>query len=93
MYLWHWPLQVWTGRVRLVGPEPLGHTGAGLRAHVTIGLAALSYHLIEVPIRYGRMTRLLVPRGTFAVVALTLTAVFAINTNVVLPHAGRLSAG
>jgi hypothetical protein len=52
-YLWHWPLTVWLG-VRQ-------NTGDGLLARrlgviaLTFGIAALSYHAIEHPIRRGRI--------------------------------------
>ena len=89
MYLWHWPLQVWTQRY---GWWDLSGLTLAVRVSVltllTVGLAALSYHLIEAPFRYGRVSRFLVPRRAFMVVPLTLGAMFLINTSVVLPRAG-----
>jgi peptidoglycan/LPS O-acetylase OafA/YrhL len=89
MYLWHWPLQVWTERY---GWWDLSRVGLPVRVFIltglTVGLAALSYHLIETPIRYGRFGRSLVPRRTFAIMTLTLVALFMINSSVVQPRAG-----
>ncbi len=89
MYLWHWPLQVWTGPN---GWWDLSRLGTPVRASVltllTVALAAVSYHLIERPIRYGSVARFLAPRRAFAVVALLLGAMFLINSSVVLPRAG-----
>jgi peptidoglycan/LPS O-acetylase OafA/YrhL len=94
MYLWHWPLQVWTARN---GWLDLTRLGMPLRACVltglTVALAALSYHLIETPIRYGTVARFLVPRRTFVVVPLTLGALFLINSSVVQPRAGAAIGG
>ena len=89
MYLWHWPLQVWTGRY---GWWDLSRLGTPVRATVltllTVALAALSYHLIEAPIRYGSVARFLAPRRAFVVVPLVLGAMFLVNSSVVLPRAG-----
>ena len=63
MYLWHWPLQVWTERY---GWWDLSRLGTPVRALVltilTVAFAALSYHFIETPIRYGSAARFLTPR-------------------------------
>jgi peptidoglycan/LPS O-acetylase OafA/YrhL len=89
MYLWHWPLQVWTARD---GWWDLSGLGLPLRASIltglTVALAALSYHLVEKPIRYGTLARFLVPRRTFAAVAVTLAGLFLINSGFVQPRAG-----
>jgi peptidoglycan/LPS O-acetylase OafA/YrhL len=89
MYLWHWPLQVWTARY---GWWDLSRLSMAARASVltvlTVALAALSYHLIEAPIRYGSLARFLVPRRTFVVVPLVLGALFLVNSSVVQPRAG-----
>src|SRR5262245_42216497 len=89
MYLWHWPLRVWTGRY---GWLDLSWVGMLMRASIltaaTIGLAALSYHLVEKPLRYGNPSRLLVPRRTVVAVPLVLGAMFLLNTSVVVPQAG-----
>lgn len=49
IYLWHWPLAVWAG----THPQWRPPQAAGVVA-ATIGLAALSYHLYEHPLRTGR---------------------------------------
>jgi len=89
MYLWHWPLQVWTGRY---GWWDLTGVGTPVRVAIltglTFALAALSYHLIETPIRYGRVARFLVPRRMLVAVPLALGTVFLINTSLVVPRAG-----
>ncbi len=89
MYLWHWPLQVWTSPN---GWWDLSRLGTPVRASVltalTVALAALSYHLIEAPIRYGTVARFLAPRRAFVVVPLVLGAMFLVNSGVVLPRAG-----
>ena len=89
MYLWHWPLQVWTARY---GWWDLSRLGTPLRASVltvlTVVLAALSYHLVETPIRYGSIGRSLVPRRAFVIVPLALGAFFLLNSSLVQPRAG-----
>jgi peptidoglycan/LPS O-acetylase OafA/YrhL len=89
MYLWHWPVQVWTQRD---GWWDLSGLGTPLRALtltvVTIALAALSYHLVETPIRYGRAMRALTPRRTLVVAAASFGALFVITSSFVVPRAG-----
>jgi peptidoglycan/LPS O-acetylase OafA/YrhL len=67
VYLWHWPL------FAIVTAERTGLTGfllLALRMSTTIAVAALSYYLIEQPIRTGRALRLLALRRP-SVAALT----------------------
>lgn len=59
LYLWHWPIIVW------LDPARTGWDGPALDAVLvvlSISVAALSYHLIEQPVRYsdwgGRRTAL-----------------------------------
>jgi hypothetical protein len=89
MYLWHWPLQVWTGRY---GWWDLSGLGTPARATVltalTVALAALSYHMVEKPIRYGSLSRFLAPRRMLFAVPLALGALLAISSSVVVPRAG-----
>jgi peptidoglycan/LPS O-acetylase OafA/YrhL len=89
MYLWHWPLQVWAARY---GWLDLSRLSMAARAFVltilTVALAALSYHLVEVPIRYGSVASFLIPRRAFVVVPLVLGVLFLVNSNVVQPRAG-----
>lgn len=52
VYLFHWPLFLWLTPERTgLGPVPL----FGLRCVVTLALALFCYHLIELPIRLGRL--------------------------------------
>jgi hypothetical protein len=89
MYLWHWPLQVWTGRY---GWWDLSGLGTPVRASIltalTIGLAALSYHLVEKPVRYGSLSRFLAPRRMLVAVPLALGVMLVISSSVVVPRAG-----
>jgi peptidoglycan/LPS O-acetylase OafA/YrhL len=94
MYLWHWPLDVWTGRY---GWWDLSGLGIPVRALVltvlTVALAAVSYHVIEKPVRYGSLSRFLAPRRMLVAVPLVLGAIFAINSSVVVPQAGAALGG
>ncbi len=57
VYLWHWPLFVFLTAART------GLAGAplfGVRCAATLAVATLSYHLVELPVRHGR----LLPRGS-----------------------------
>jgi hypothetical protein len=84
MYLWHWPLQVWTapdGWWDLSGMSMPAR--ASLLTALTIGAAALSYHLIEKPVRFGAVSRFLVPRRALVIVPLALGAMFLAATNLI----------
>ncbi len=89
IYLWHWPLIVWTG---YRGWLDLTGLGTPLRVSAvtlaTVALAAASYRFVESPIRYGTIARFLVPRRTFVVLAGVLAALFFVNRGFVVPHAG-----
>jgi peptidoglycan/LPS O-acetylase OafA/YrhL len=89
IYLWHWPLWVWTQRQ---GWLDLTGLGAPLRASVltlaTVALAAFSYRFVESPIRYGRIATFLLPRRTLVVLAATLATLFLVNRTAVVPYAG-----
>lgn len=54
LYLWHWPLlslaRIWTG-------AELSNLTAGALACAAVALAALTYHLVETPIRAMRSPR------------------------------------
>ncbi len=55
LYLWHWPVYV------LFSPARVGMQGMSLlilRFSVTFAIAALSYYLVEMPIRRGGLNRL-----------------------------------
>ena len=89
MYLWHWPLQVWTGRYGWWDLSGLGTpAGRSILTALTVALAALSYHLVEKPVRYGSLSRFLAPRRMLVAVPLVLGALFAISSSVVVPRAG-----
>src|SRR5262249_42882308 len=89
IYLWHWPLWVWTQRQ---GWWDLTVLGPWLHAFVltlaTVALAAASYRFVESPIRYGRVGRFLVPRRTLIGLAAVLTSLFVVDQAVVVPYAG-----
>jgi peptidoglycan/LPS O-acetylase OafA/YrhL len=89
MYLWHWPLEVWTGRY---GWWDLSSLDTPLRALIltalTVALAALSYHLVEKPVRYGGLSRFLAPRQMLVALPVVLGAVFVLNSSVVVARAG-----
>jgi peptidoglycan/LPS O-acetylase OafA/YrhL len=89
MYLWHWPLQVWTQRDGWWDLSGLALPArAAILTALTVALAALSYHLIEQPVRYGRLSRTLAPGRTLVAVPLLLVLLFAVNANLVVPRAG-----
>ena len=76
-YLWHWPVYV------VVDDARTGLTGwplLGLRVAVTLAIATASYHLLEMPIRQGRMTvrtwRVAIPT-TVAVLVLAIVVATA----------------
>jgi hypothetical protein len=83
LYLWHWPVRVF------ISPSS-GLDGAALflvRAVVSVGLAELSFRLIERPFRFGRVARRTGSRGAiFYFVAVTAVAVLLVST-VVAPAA------
>jgi hypothetical protein len=74
LYLWHWPVAIALSEPRtgLSGIEL-----AALRVAVTFGVAALSYYLVEVPIRRGRWLQGPVARVA-APVAGVATALFIV---------------
>jgi peptidoglycan/LPS O-acetylase OafA/YrhL len=54
VYIFHWPVFIWLNHAR-TGLSPLPLTA--VRLTVTIGLAAVTYALVEQPIRQRRMVR------------------------------------
>ncbi|GHJ57714.1 acyltransferase [Nocardioides sp. OK12] len=50
IYLWHWPMLLAVGRVVEVGPALTAAVGTVL----SVGLASMSYHLLEHPVRRAR---------------------------------------
>ncbi|MEL4356862.1 MULTISPECIES: acyltransferase family protein [unclassified Luteococcus] len=61
IYLWHWPLATWLDAHARFRP---GH--AVLVVLATVGVAALSYHLVEQPILVGRWSPWFTARRTLA---------------------------
>lgn len=89
MYLWHWPLQVWTERYGWWDLTGLGTAArASLLTALTVALSALSYHLVEKPIRYGSLSRFLAPSRMLVAAPLALGVMFVISSGVVVPRAG-----
>jgi peptidoglycan/LPS O-acetylase OafA/YrhL len=72
LYLWHWPVDVFLDgdRVGLAG-WPL----FAVDTAVAVGIAAASYHLVELPIRHGAFTRRTWTWLAPATLAAVLTAV------------------
>jgi peptidoglycan/LPS O-acetylase OafA/YrhL len=105
LYLWHWPVIV------ELNPERTGLSGlrlAGVQVAVTFAAAALSFYLVERPLRTVRLPRVpkwfkvaLVPAGMCAVAAsvvlATIPADAAPSEKVVVsasaPGAGHIDAG
>ena len=82
LYLWHWPIYVLLDEQRTgLDGDDLLH----LRLVVTAVVAALSYNLLEMPIRKGSLARLFRSRGiAHPGRASALTAVGAVVTALVL---------
>ena len=71
LYLWHWPWAVWLDVTHGVfKPLPAGIALAG-----TLASAVASYHLVEQPIRRGRLAAWFTPRRTVGAVALVMAVV------------------
>lgn len=69
VYLWHWPLIVW-----LLPAEGFSPVSAGIVVVLPVVAAAVSYRLIETPIREGRISAWLVPKRLVPVVVVSLVA-------------------
>ena len=57
IYLWHWPIFMLT-RPGIDIRTPDANAVLVLRVVVTLGIAALSYRLVEMPIRHGALERM-----------------------------------
>jgi peptidoglycan/LPS O-acetylase OafA/YrhL len=75
LYLWHWPLYLW------LDADRVGWTGwplLAVRIAVTLGVATVSYFVVERPIRRGAVRApaawWIVPSAVAAVVVVTLAA-------------------
>ena len=89
IYIWHWPLVLWAqqdGWMNL-SDVPTAPRIFALTA-TTVALAALSYHAIEKPIRYGFIGRHLNGRSIAVALPAVLGALIVLNTAVVVPRAG-----
>jgi peptidoglycan/LPS O-acetylase OafA/YrhL len=88
IYIWHWPLIVWAERgwIDLSGfptvPRDIVLTTA------IVAVASFSYHAVEKPVRYGTIGRHLAGRRIALLLPAVLGTMIAINTSVVVPHAG-----
>ena len=71
VYLYHWPVFVWLTPERA---QVDGHALVGVQVALTLTLAALSYRVVEQPIRQGRSVRSL---GALLAVPLAMTLVAA----------------
>ena len=91
IYIWHWPLVVWSRPGQWLD---LSTTPAFLRGTVlavaTVGLAALSYHLVEKPIRYGSVGAHLSRRRIGIALPVTLGLLIVVNSMLVVPQAGAV---
>src|SRR6185312_6274592 len=75
LYLYHWPLFLYLTHART------GISGGGLlalRFAVTFGVAVISYHFIEQPIRRGALSRARLRRWLPKFVAATVTPVVSL---------------
>jgi len=78
VYLWHYPFDLWLTRADtgLVGWPLLG-----VRTLVTLVVATTSYHLVELPVRRGRLVRSL-RAGVLGPLAVGATAAVVVATTV-----------
>jgi peptidoglycan/LPS O-acetylase OafA/YrhL len=81
VYIFHWPVFIWLNQAR-TGLSPLPLTG--LRMAVTIGLAVVTYALVEQPIRHQRVVTGRT-RWVAAPAALTVAAAGALIVGAVAP--------
>jgi peptidoglycan/LPS O-acetylase OafA/YrhL len=75
LYLWHWPVQL------ALTPQRIGVDGVALdllRVATTVGIAILSYYVVELPVRHRimgrRLRRALVPVAIGGVATVVLAA-------------------
>ncbi|MFH7324044.1 acyltransferase family protein [Aeromicrobium sp. JJY06] len=76
LYLWHWPVKLWLDRYAPALPV---EGTLILGSLVTLALAALSFHLVEVPVMLGGLARLTggIDRGRVLAVGATAAVVLA----------------
>jgi len=91
IYIWHWPLIVWAQPHQWLD---MSNWPSVLRdvtlAGATVALAALLYHVIEKPVRYGMIAAHLGPRRTLLVLPLALGLLVVVNSQLVVPRAGAV---
>ena len=96
VYLWHWPVYLVVDRAR-TGLE--GWALTGLRVAITLGIAAISYRLLEAPIRRGALAgwriRVLAPAAAVATATAIVVTTIPPAASHALPQAavGRLGGG
>ena len=89
IYIWHWPLIVWSRPnqwLDLSGSPPVPR-GLALVA-ATLAAAVVSYHLVEKPIRQGKVSAMITGRRVAVALPATLALLVATNTMLVVPRAG-----
>ena len=74
-YLWHWPFTVWSGVRHATGTNRLLLSGFVVAA--SLAVSAISYYLLEQPIRSGSLAPKLSPRRMAFAVPVVLLAVTA----------------
>lgn len=79
LYLWHWPWSVW---LDVAHQEEFRMLRAPAALAGTLICAVLSYHLVEEPIRRGRLSTWFTPRRTLGVAALVMAVILTWATAV-----------
>ncbi|MBM3693891.1 MAG: acyltransferase [Actinobacteria bacterium] len=100
IYLWHWPVWVALNPARMAswGVPVTGWRLAGVQLAVTVGISALSYYLVELPIRHRRYRSKVVPTalvfGGFAVtLGVLLGATVGATTDLLAGRPGTVLGG
>ena len=89
IYIWHWPLILWSRENQWLDmSEWPTILRVPVLAALTVALASLSYHLVEKPIRYGKLATHLSRRRTVIALPVALGLLVALNTMLVVPQAG-----
>ena len=89
IYIWHWPLILWSRENQWLDmSEWPTILRVPVLAALTVALASLSYHLVEKPIRYGKLAAHLSRRRTVIALPVALGLLVALNTMLVVPQAG-----
>lgn len=81
LYLWHWPIFLAidqrNGRLPFLGDRFLHEPWLFiLKVGLSVALATASYHLVEMPVRHGFISRRFVPSISFGAVAIAMVLVF-----------------